>query len=93
MSFALSLRMTSGTAYYWGSVTDPDGGCDSVEVAVLADTFSAARDVATRAGFRVTGRKPRERLPEDLLPPRIEAHPGRLHVKRHTAPDPTWQPA
>lgn len=93
MSVARSRHVDGGTLVLWVSVTDPEGGCDPVEVAVVADTFAHARELATAAGYDVTGRKPRERLPEALVPQEAAGRPGVVFVRTSDRPPRPWRPA
>jgi hypothetical protein len=97
VSAVSQFKTADGTAYVWTSVTDPRGGCDSVDVAVLSTSFARARELVGKAGFRVSGRKPTETVRYRLGPPELYDNPDIVYWRGGDEAggdlDPPWRRA
>lgn len=97
MSAVTQFKTDGTTAYLWTSVTDPRGGCDPVEVAVLSTSFGRAKELVTEAGFRVSGRKPTTTVRYRLGPDELYGNPDVVYWRGGDeaggAVDPPWHKA
>jgi hypothetical protein len=89
---AVNVRKISETerVYVWTSVPDPSHDCDILSVAVFAESFQEARDIARGYGSRIPGRAPRSRSQGPLGPDEATAWPGSCFAQR-SDPGAPWE--